>query len=324
MNTTLNCAEIKGIAAAVPAYSLEFTEFGDPDEIARIVATTGILKTRQAKPRQKTSDLCFAAAQKLLWQLDYSPQNLDGVVFVSQTPDYTLPATSVVLQHRLGMRTDVAAFDINYGCSGYIYGLLQAEMMIHSGLCQSVLVCVGDVTTSMLKPNDRAVRMVFGDAGSATLLLKGKSQHVFSVWTDGAGAPSLMASQTKDFYMDGTAIMNFALNEVPPFVKNLLQQTGWNHGETFFGFHQANRFVVDYLCRKMRLEPAAVPFACEDLGNTGPASIPVMLAREFKRLQSENRLGKSLLCGFGAGLSIAGMTLSLDKTEILELIEVEA
>lgn len=350
MNAQFDCTRIAGIAAAIPAQTRSLDEFAatwGSNEVARIIAATGVSSIREAPAGMTTADLCAAAATRLLAELQVDPASIDGIVFVSQTPDHPLPATSALLQHRLGLPTRVAAFDINYGCSGYVYGLLQAHMMIRAGMCQSVLVCAGDISTSLISPRDRALRMLFGDAGSATLVCAGSDHSAFSVYTDGGGAAALIVPagagrqprnaataevreaeegnfrSAEHLYMDGTGVMQFALQDVPTMIDAVLALRGWTRADPgLFGLHQANRFMVDYLRRKMRLAAPAVPFACADIGNTGPASIPVMLAREHARLAAEGRLEKSVLCGFGVGLSVAAATLSLADTRILDVIEV--
>lgn len=351
MKTTFSSSRIAGIAASVPRRRIELAHYASvwgAKEVANIIRNTGITHVRQAPEGVTTADLCTSAARALLASLHVDPGSVDGIVFVSQTPDYVMPATSVVLQHRLGLARRVAAFDINYGCSGYVYGLLQADMLIQSGMCQSVLVCAGDTTTRIVNPRDRALRMLFGDAGSATLVVSGDTRHTYSVRTDGSGVTSLIVPAggsrqprteatcvdrevedgnfrcDENLYMDGIAVLYMALRDVPESIDEAVTLAGWAKDEpTFYGLHQANRFMIDYLARKMATPAPATPFACADIGNTGPASIPVLLAQEHPRLTAEERLNKSVLCGFGVGFSVAAMTASLDQTRILNLIEVD-
>jgi 3-oxoacyl-[acyl-carrier-protein] synthase-3 len=288
------------------------------------------------------------AARSLFSALRVEPAEIDGIVFVSQTPDHIMPATSAILQHRLGLERRVAAFDISYGCSGYVYGLLQADLLVSAGLCRSVLVCAGDTTTRVVNPRDRALRMLFGDGGSATLVVRGQDQHTYSVRTDGSGARSLIVPaggarqprsattgvarqaedgnvrSDEDLFMDGVAVLFMALRDVPEAIDDVMALAGWTKRDvSFYGLHQANRFMIDYLARKMAAPPGSVPFGAADVGNTGPASIPALLAREHPRLAAEGRLARSVLCGFGVGFSVAAMTAPLSDTTILKLIEVE-
>jgi 3-oxoacyl-[acyl-carrier-protein] synthase-3 len=351
MQASFTSSRIAGIAAAVPRRSLDLVHYAPQwgaSDVANIIRNTGITHVRIAPEGMTTSDLCCAAVAPLLSSLNVEAGAIDGVVFVSQTADYIMPATSTVIQHRLGLSRNVAAFDINYGCSGYIYGLLQADMLIQSGMCRSVLVLAGDTTTRLVNPRDRALRMLFGDAGSATLVVQGHDQHTYSVRTDGSGASSLIipaggarqprAADTsveregtdgnfrspENLFMDGIAVLYMALRDVPETITEATALAGWtNEAPAFYGLHQANRFMIDYLARKLGASAAAAPFACADVGNTGPASIPVLLAREFPRLNAEQRLSRSVLCGFGVGFSVAAMTVPLDRTSMLPLIEVD-
>lgn len=351
MKTTFSCSRIAGVAAAVPAARTDLStlasRWGERD-VANIIQSTGITHVREAPPGVTAADLCEAAARSLLPALGVAPSDIDGIVFVSQTPDYVMPATSAVLQHRLGLERRVAAFDVSYGCSGYVYGLLQADLLIGSGLCRSVLVCAGDTTTRVINPLDRAVRMLFGDGGSATLVVQGDHTHAYSVRTDGSGARSLIVPaggarqprseatrvaregedgnvrSDEDLYMDGIAVLYMALRDVPEAIDEAVALAGWARGDvSFFGLHQANRFMTDYLAKKLKAPPGAVPFGAADVGNTGPASIPLLLAREHARLAAEDRLERSVLCGFGVGFSVAAMTAPLTHTTILDLIELE-
>jgi 3-oxoacyl-[acyl-carrier-protein] synthase III len=350
MKAAFHSIRIKGISTAIPEDILNLTAlcslYGS-EEVNRIIARTGIEQVRVARDGQCTSDLCAAAAGGLLAKLKVTASTIDGIIFVSQTPDYKMPATSVLLQHRLGLPTTAVAFDINYGCSGFVYGLYQASMMIEAGGCERVLVCVGDTSSKLVHPGDRAVRMVFGDGGSATLVEKGESTSHFILKSDGSGAEHLIipaggwrkpsSKQTsipiededgnirneETLRMNGMEIMSFALREVPPMINELLGNAGWKKDEVgTYALHQANQFMLEYLCKKMKLQKNSVPIAVSAVGNTGPASIPLMLSIKHNELSERNQLQKVICCGFGVGLSWASCSIDLSATCILDPIEV--
>ncbi len=347
MLVTISNISVHSLAVALPGMSFDLAglanDFGS-QEVQRIMKDSGISKVRLAAAGVCASDLCEKAAARVLEEAD---AEVEGIVFVSQTPDYILPATSLVLQHKLGLPKDVVAFDINYGCSGYVYGLYQAALLINSGSCRAVLVCAGDVISRFINPADRSLRMLMGDAGSATLVEKGSDDLTFKIASDGSGAHYLIIPaggcryprndksqqaierehgnfrSDEDLFMDGMEIMKFALRDVPKVIEDLLSARGWKSSEVdVFGFHQANKFIIEYLRKKMQLPQEAVPIAMGETGNTGSASIPLMLALEWPRLVNEKRLERAILCGFGSGLSCAAVALNLSQTKVLDPIEV--
>jgi 3-oxoacyl-[acyl-carrier-protein] synthase-3 len=326
MNIQLNNIHIKGIAVAVPKQKLDMKDLEDKfsaNDIKRIAMSTGIDSVRIATNEQKTSDFCFAATQHLLKRLFLQGTDIDGIIFVSQTPDHRMPSTSCILQHKLGLPTTAVAFDINYGCSGYIYGLYQASLLINSGSCQRVLVCVGDTISKHLNPDDQKARLVFGDGGAATIVEKGEGSFTFNIMTDGSGYESLIipSKEGKEGYleMDGSKIMEFALREVPPSIETVLNLLNWSKEDLdMLVFHQANKFMIDYLRKKMELPKEILPIAVKDYGNTGPTSIPLALCAcqdEFKKRE------KVILSGFGVGLSWGSVGLNLSGTILTDVIE---
>ncbi|MGA7721204.1 MAG: ketoacyl-ACP synthase III [Ignavibacteriaceae bacterium] len=345
MKIKLSGISIKAISSTYPKNELDLTElsgkYGEL-EVKRIINSTGIYKIRYAPPGMCTSDLCEKSARDIFLEFAVDPATIDGIVFVSQTFDHKIPATSVILQHKLGIPKTAVAFDIRYGCSGYIYSLYQAALLISSGSCSKVLAFTGDVTTQIVHPDDKALRMVMGDAGSCTLVEKGNDELTFNIMSDGSGAGYLIipsggsrypsnekshiSTQREDgnirsdenLYMDGMEIMNFCLREVPPIINDLLSFTGWTKDEVgVFALHQANKFILEYLQKKLKVPKETVPVSVRFTGNTGPASIPLMLSIEHERLQRENRLQKVVLCAFGVGLSWGAIGLNLSKTKII-------
>src|SRR3990167_2736065 len=324
MNTIIENVKVSSIAVAMPKNQLDLESlksvYGE-NEVVRIMESTGVKKVRVAEKHIKTSDLCYAAANHLMVTNQIAPLSIDAIVLVTQTSDGVMPATSVRLQDRLGLSTHVVAMDINYGCSGYIYGLYVSSLLIASGGSKKVLLCAGDVITQLINPNDRSVRMVFGDAGSATLVENGKDNIAFSIKTDGSGKEFLKTIQNDDnkpeILMDGAAVMNFALRDVPFVIEQLLGVKGWSSDEVgVYALHQANSFMLNYLRKKMKINKNNLPIEIENTGNTGSASIPLLLTLKQKFLQREGMLFKSVLCGFGVGLSCAAAALNLSNTKM--------
>lgn len=328
---SLHNIEIAAISAAVPAQRESFEKYADEfgsHNVERIIQSTGIRCVHVAD-ELSTGDLCEAAARQLFESTDYSASDIDAVVVITQTPDDLMPGVAFKLQHRLGLRTDCLAFDINQGCNGYIYGLFQAGMLINAG-CKHVLLCTGDVTSKLLDSSDRNVKMVFGDAATATVIKMGTSHLDFLFESDGSGRNSLrtpityqvgsMGGEVGRLHMEGKDIMNFALTKVPPVFSRLLETLGVKRDELDLAvFHQANKFMIRYLQKLLQLRPEIVPVDMEEYGNTGPSSIPLMLANNGKKFPCRE---KAILCGFGIGLSIGVVGLNLSGTEFISPVEI--
>ena len=343
MGVILKKATICGICCTLPKEILNMKElaalYGEK-AVQKIVRATGIERVHIAPPEKTTADYCFDAATALLEILRCPVEKIDGIVFVSQTPDYILPATSVLLQKRLGIPKRSVAFDINYGCSGYVYGLLQAHMLVETNCCQNVIVCVGDTVTRYIHPKDKALRLVMGDGASATLVCRSASDNPvsFAVFTDGNRAEQLIipaggnrcpivqgvtdreesdadgnVRSQEQLYMNGLEIMQFALNDIEPVLQETLQCLQWKTIDIdVFAFHQANAFIVQYLAKKLHLPREKVPIQVKRNGNTGSASIPLLLCEEYAEATVKPQ--KVLLCGFGVGLSCAAMVADMRQT----------
>ena len=344
MKTKLENIQIAAITSYLPTESLEMSllagEFGER-EVKNIIEATGIERVRIAREDQTSSDLCFFAASHLIEQEKLLCSEIDGLVFVSQTPDYILPATSILLQDRLGLSKDTVCVDIHYGCTGYIYGLFQAALWISSNACKNVLVLAGDTTSKMIHPKDKSLRMVFGDCGTATLVTRGHSSLGFSICSDGSEYDKLIVPaggfrtprsvETKkevadkdgnvrtaeNLYMDGMAIFDFAINNVHTNINELLEYMQWEKNAVdLFALHQANNFMVTYIRKKLKVPPEKVPMNVTNYGNTGPATIPLL----FSDLCSEAEanvsasLSKVIMSGFGVGLSWGSIAADLSKT----------
>ncbi|MCI7331073.1 MAG: ketoacyl-ACP synthase III [Selenomonadaceae bacterium] len=344
MDRLFDNVRIDSIATALPAGKLDFLSlapsYGE-EYVRKVMAVTGIQGVHVTTEHETTADLCVVATEQLLAAGRYTPEDIDALVFVTETPDYRIPNTSSVLQARLGLRNDILVFDLNFGCAGYVYGLFQASLLIASGYAQRVLLCAGDTLTKTIHPQDRALRLVLGDAGSATLLTRDTSAAPsgFAFYTDGSRADKLMipaggcrtprvsgvtdvphededgnVRTAENMYMDGMEVMTFALHEVKGVVQrvyDLCNITGENID--LFALHQANAMIVNYVARKLKAKGRA-PIAIEHTGNTSCTSIPLLLSQRY--VGQNEALKRVLACGFGTGLTCAAGLIDLSSTQI--------
>ena len=197
MKSSIDNVLVTSVATCVPSEVVNLIDLGKKygfSEVDRVCKTTGIYSIREASADTTTSDLCLKAAQLIFNSEPGLKESIDGIIFVSQTADYKLPQTSHIIQHKLGLSSDTICFDMPIGCNGYIYGLYQASLLISSSSCNNVLVLVGDTSTKLINEKDRSVRLVFGDAGSASIVKKTKlnTNLSFIIKSDGSGYKDLI------------------------------------------------------------------------------------------------------------------------------------
>ncbi|NBB79070.1 MAG: ketoacyl-ACP synthase III [Verrucomicrobia bacterium] len=346
--------EIAGMVACVPPLEKciddELNLFGgNMKQLERLKKTIGLHKRRVVEAKTTAADLCETAAQKLLNELDVDRDQIDSLICVTQTPDYPQPCNAAVLHGRMGLAKDCAALDVNLGCSGYVYGLWLAHTMIASGGCQRVLLLAGDTISRLVNAKDRAVAPLFGDGGSATLVQhadKAASSY-FSLQTDGHGYQHLIVPaggarcpstpetikvaqdeagnlrSPENLFMDGAEIFNFSITEEPRAVRELLEFAQSDSNEVdFFVFHQANRYILNNIAKRLKLDTAKVPMqTVERYGNQSSASIPAAICGELAPILKTKPGHKLLLSGFGVGLSWASALLELPQLTVCEIID---
>ncbi len=334
----LNNVDIKGIACAVPdriIKSEEYYETFGEENVRKFVNMTGIRTRHIARDEQCASDLCYAAAKKLLERLAWESSTIDALILITQTPDYAVPATACVLQHRLGLGEDCIAFDINLGCSAYIYGIWLAATMITTQDINRVLLLVGDTSNYGINPYDSATAMIFGDGGTATALerTEGKSLKYF-LNTKGSGYKTIIVPAGRarsrgrtdiepsqyGLCMNGSEVFTFAITDVPRTIKSFMQQFGIDKKDVdTYVFHQANLFILKHLAKKLDIPTDKLAVSIDRYGNTSGESIPLTLVDAFGAEESTGMV-KLLLCGFGVGMSWGGIYLELDKSVCLPMI----
>jgi 3-oxoacyl-[acyl-carrier-protein] synthase-3 len=282
----------------------------------------------------------------LIEGLGWNKEDIQLLVFVSQSRDYILPASACILQDRLGLSKSAIAFDVSMGCSGYTYGLsIISNYVAHCGIKKALLL-VGDVS-SMTSYRDKTTYPLFGQAGTATAIeyCKEIGKSFFNLQTDGSGHKAIMIPAggmrnypTKKMFefksfgkgiirndlhvaLDGYAVFDFSLREVAPNVKELLEYAEKSKEDIdYFVFHQANQLINDTIRKKLKLEVDKVPSSLKKYGNTSSATIPLTIVSELSEIVSKKKL-KMLFCGFGVGLSWGSVILDLDKIVCPSIIE---
>lgn len=318
---------IAGIAAAVPkdessnhdlpALSAESKEL--------LIQTTGI-ETRRIAPRSMTtSDLCFAAADKLLNDLNWNRNEIDVLILVTQTPDQPIPGSSMLLQNRLGLPKTCMAMDLNQGCAGYVYGLATIMGLMATSELKKGLLLVGDTITHVLEKDDQSTIPIFSDAGTATALefdLSAK-EAVFNLQTDGEGCDAIQQKKGESMKMNGHAVFHFGLKEVVPNVNATLEKAGLSVDDMdYFVFHQANLLLNESIRKKLKIPAEKVPYTLAEFGNTSCATIPLTVVKSLRN-EVRNASKTCLISGFGVGLSWGSGIVELGNCVCPELIELE-
>jgi 3-oxoacyl-[acyl-carrier-protein] synthase-3 len=345
---TVNNISIKGIAATVPA---SFEKNMDYDWISvsereMLVKTTGIEKRHIASDTICTSDMCMASAEKLISDLKIDKNEIEILIFVSQSPDYFLPATSIILQDKLGLKKTTLAFDIQLGCSGYVYGLSVISSLMANGKLKKGLLLVGDKSSFSQSKKDKSTYPIFSDAGTATLLEYDENAATmhFNLQSDGSGHQAIIIPDggvrspwtkksdevvkieegiersRRNLILDGVEVFNFSIREAPVNVKDLLEKTGTTIDDyEYFIFHQANKLMNETIRKKLKLTPEKVPYSLNEFGNTSSASIPLTIVSQIGESLKDKK-SKMVFSAFGVGLSWASMNIILDHIHCPKLI----
>lgn len=302
----------------------------DVDKVAKKV---GVNSRHLAAEDETAGDMAEQAARKLFAEYNISPLEIDFVLFCTQSPDYFLPSTACVLQHRLRIPTTAGAFDYNLGCSGCIYGMAVAKGLIATGIAKNVLLLTAETYNKYLHPSDKSNRSIFGDGAAACLIsTEGFAQiGEFFLGTDGSGADNLIvrtgAARQKDrtglavvdeeghmryddyLYMNGGAIFNFTLNLVPDMMQQILRKNNLTSDSVdYFLFHQANKFMLDTIRKVCSLPKERFYVDLEETGNTVSSTIVVGL----KNMLDTGMISPGMqlmVAGFGVGLSWGGTML---------------
>ncbi len=334
----MQTAKIKAISYYLPEDILgndqinkDFPEWS----IDKISSKTGIVGRHISDKNEFTSDMAIKAATKLFDEYNISPKEIDFILLCTQSPDYFLPTTACLVQDKLGIPTTAGALDFNLGCSGYVYGLALAKGLISSNVAKNVLLITSETYSKFIHPKDKSNKTIFGDAASATLISTDGFADImdFELGTDGSGAenlivkngairnPSLTGVDIADefgnikndnnLFMNGSEIFNFTSNAVPLLINKVLEKNNISNIEIdLFVFHQANKFILNHLRKKLDIPEDKFYIYLENCGNTVSSTIPIALKESIK----ENKVnGNILLAGFGVGYSWGSCIIKINK-----------
>lgn len=337
---------ISGSVTCVPKskiYNVSNPLFNSTFEAEKFIEMTGVEEKRHLDAGVLVSDLCYNAAELLIKKLEWNKDEIGILIMVSQTPDYLLPNTAIILQNRLGLSKNTACFDIPLGCSGFVYGASIISAMLSNGIKKGILL-VGDSSSLLACKEDKSSYPLFGDAGSATAFdySDGKILN-FKLWSDGSGFQSIIIPDggyrnmiTKNSleiiedsdgnkrskvnpHMNGSDVFSFGITQVPRMVKSFLNIINKEVSDIdYFLFHQANLLMLELIRKKIKLETSQVPYSIRKYGNTSSASIPLTLS-----LLGNNASNKKfVMCGFGVGLSIGAGYFETGNNFVNEFIEI--
>lgn len=343
---------ITALAACVPSKVIDnykYTSYFPEEDVKKVVDKIGVTERRFVSEHTCSSDLCYAAAEKLFNDNNIDRSEIDLLVFVSQTPDYRMPATSIILQHRLGLPNSTIAFDVNLGCSGFIFGLNIVYSYMQNMGIRKALLLDGETRSKVYSPKDRKSAFIFGDAGVAALIERKElfGESVFSMNTDGSRADLIMVKgggyrnpssletlkekvvdeygnirSDENGYMKGDDVFNFVLREIPKDIKTLFSNTSVDiHDVDYYVFHQANAFINSYLAKKLKIDVTKIPSTIHKYGNTSSVSVPLTIVSELKdKLEGKHQL---MLSAFGVGMAWASALIPFVDCKISDIVEIE-
>ena len=345
---SIDSVNIAGVSACVPAKEVSNHDFDLISEKERnlFIKATGIENRRVAALGICTSDLCIKSAEVLLKELGWKPDDIEILVFITQTPDYITPATSGIIQNRMGLPKSCIALDINLGCSGYVYGLSVISSLLSHTLGKKGLLLVGDVSSACISAKDKSTTPIFSDAGSATAIENsGDGNMTFNLQGDGSGYKAIIIPdggyrnpvniQSLEYHeerpgitrnnthliLEGIDIYNFSVREVPPNIEALMNHSEKNKDDIdYYVFHQANKLINEGIRKKLGLRQEQVPYSLKNYGNTSSATIPVTIVDQLRKEIFDNSLSV-VFSGFGVGLSWSSVLLNTKQVVCPPMIE---
>ncbi len=345
---------IKGISACVPPKVEENRDipFYTQEEAEKVIESTGVERKHIVADSGITaSDLCLKACERLLDDLGWERDSIDLICNVTQTSDYTNHPNAFVLHEKLGLKNDCMSLDIYHGCPGWVIGLSSAASLVSHGTLKRALLLVGDNITSVQGGLDRESRPLFGDAGTATALEFEVNAHpiLFETGTNSKDGVSLIVHKggvrephTVESYkqwlqvldgtlspegvadqMDGMSVFSFGITSPPKSIKKLCEQYEINLDDVDkLVLHQANKFMINKIAKKLKINDERVPSCLKDYGNTTNSSIPLTIVTQCHGEYASRRL-KTIGCGFGTGLAWGSVYFETENIICPEILTLE-
>ena len=346
-----NNVGITAMAACVPQNIIDNYRYDldiwPEEEVRKVVDKVGVVERRFVDDKTCASDLCFAAAERLIADNNIDKREIDLLVFLSQTPDYRMPATSILLQNRLGLPMSTMAFDVSLGCSGFISVLSILYAMMQNQGFHKALLLNGETHSKVYSRKDRREAFIFGDAGVAALIERDEKfgESHFSLNSDGSRSDLIMIKgggyrnmssvetlrekivdeygnirTDENGYMNGADVFNFVIVEVPKDIKRLMTASGEDIQQMdYYIFHQANAFINNHIAKKLKLDKERIPWTIQKYGNTSSVSVPLTIVSELKgKMAGEKKL---MLSAFGVGMAWATAIVPFVDCKISEMVE---
>ena len=349
---TFNNVGISALSACVPSCIIDNYNYDldiwPKEEVKKVVDKVGVIERRFVDGNTCSSDLCFAAAEKLILDNSIDRNEIDLLVFLSQTPDYRMPATSILLQNRLRLQKSTMAFDISLGCSGFISALSIVYSLMQSNGFRKALLLNGETRSKVYSRKDRREAFIFGDAGIAALIERNEKfgESYFSLNSDGSRGDLIMIpgggyrnmssvetlrEKVVDEYgnirsdehgrMNGADVFNFVIVEVPKDIQRLMASSGEDIQKMdYYVFHQANAFINNHIAKKLKLDKNRIPWTIQKFGNTSSVSVPLTIVSELKDKMEGNK--KIMMSAFGVGMAWATAIVPFVNCKISDIVEI--
>ena len=335
----INHVRMAGVAACVPSQIINNHDselFIYEEEKQKYIELVGVETRCVADESTCSSDLCYAAAEKLVLDLGWNKEDIDCLIFVTQTPDFKYPASACILQHRLGLSQSCLAFDVSMSCPGWIYGLSTVASLVSAGRLRKALLLTGETVSKLRSPYDK-VNLITGDAGTATALeyrdtaadfcfdLNTQGKDYEAVWIRDGGYRNPVNEHSLDYitcedgivrnalqtYMDGASIFGFAIKRAPESIRRLMETFGIEDEKVdYYLLHQANKMINDKIIKKLKFDIEKFPSNIREYGNTSSTAIPLMMVCKLRGLLEDKH---HLACGFGGGLAYASTYFHTDE-----------